>query len=72
VDVELFKETETGAVFKANGFAGTDPALSARIEIAYFNLGDKQAELAGLDAKLIEHHRMRWLVLNAGRSVVTV
>ncbi len=72
VDVELHKETETGALFKANGFAGTDPALSARVEIAYFNLGEKNAELAGLDAKLIEHHKLRWSVLNAGRSVVGV
>jgi len=69
VDVELHKLTETGATFKANGFAGTDPALQARIELAYFNLGDKQAELAGLDAKLIEHHRLRWSVLNAASPV---
>jgi len=69
VDVELHKLAETGATFKANGFAGTDPALQARIELAYFNLGEKHAELAGLDAKLIEHHRLRWSVLNAASPV---
>ncbi len=67
VDVELAKLTDTGATFKANGFAGTDPALQARIELAYFNLGDKQPELAELDGRLIAHHRQRWMVLNAGR-----
>jgi 3-hydroxyacyl-[acyl-carrier-protein] dehydratase len=69
VDVELAKKTDTGATFKANGFAGTDPALQARIELAYFNLGEKQPELGELDARLIEHHRLRWSVLTAGRSV---
>jgi 3-hydroxyacyl-[acyl-carrier-protein] dehydratase len=68
VDVELAKLTETGATFKANGFAGADPALQARVELSYFNLGDKQPELAELDGRLIEHHRMRWTVLNAGRT----
>lgn len=72
VDVELHKMTDTGATFKANGFAGTDSALQARVELAYFNLGDKQVELADLDAKLIVHHRLRWSVLNANRSAVTV
>lgn len=68
VDVEFAKLTETGATFKANGFAGTDPALQARLELAYFNLGDKQPELAELDGRLIEHHRQRWSVLNAAKS----
>ena len=67
VDVELAKLTDTGATFKANGFAGTDPALQARVELAYFNLGDKHPELAELDGRLIAHHRQRWTVLNAGR-----
>ncbi len=69
VDVELAKVTETGATFKANGFAGTDPALQARLELAYFNLGDKQPELAELDGRLIAHHRQRWSVLTAGQAV---
>jgi len=68
VDVEFAKLTETGATFKASGFAGTDPALQARIELAYFNLGDKQPELAELDGRLIGHHRQRWSVLNAGKA----
>jgi 3-hydroxyacyl-[acyl-carrier-protein] dehydratase len=69
VDVELQKPTQTGAVFKATGFTGNDQALQAKVELAYFNLGDRQPELAGLDAKLKEHHRLRWAVLNATAAV---
>ena len=63
VDVELFKTTDSGATFKAAGSVGDAQALSARIELAYFNLAEKQPELAGVDAKLIEHHKARWSVL---------
>src|SRR4051794_2073900 len=57
VEVELIKPTDTGASFKAAGTVGAAQAVSARIELAYFNLADKQPELASLDARLIEHHR---------------
>jgi 3-hydroxyacyl-[acyl-carrier-protein] dehydratase len=61
VEVEFMKETEAGASFKAGGTVnGAATAVAARIEIAYFNLGDKQPQLAELDARLIEHHRRRW------------
>jgi len=65
VDVELSKETAAGASFKATGYVGNDVAVQARIEIAYFNLGDKQPGLAELDARLTEHNRQRWMILNA-------
>ena len=65
VDVELNKETEAGASFKATGYVGNDVAVQARIEIAYFNLGDKQPGLAELDARITEHNRQRWMILNA-------
>ena len=61
VEVEFLKETEAGANFKASGTVnGGTTAVAARLEIAYFNLGDKQPALAELDARLIEHHRRRW------------
>lgn len=66
VDVEWLKATEAGAVFKATGIVGSDQALTARVELAYFNLGEKQPKLAELDARLIEHHRHRWQVLQQG------
>lgn len=60
VEVEFFKETPTGATFKATGTVNGNTAVAARIELAYFNLGEKNPDLAALDARLIEHHRRRW------------
>jgi 3-hydroxyacyl-[acyl-carrier-protein] dehydratase len=62
VEVEFLKQTEAGAGFKAMGTVNGGPnvAVAARIELAYFNLADKQPQLAELDARLIEHHRRRW------------
>jgi 3-hydroxyacyl-[acyl-carrier-protein] dehydratase len=70
VEVEFNKPTEAGASFKASGFVGESQALSARLELAYFNLGDKQPELAALDARLTEHNKTRWSVLHHGKVSV--
>jgi 3-hydroxyacyl-[acyl-carrier-protein] dehydratase len=76
VDVELLKQTEGGATFKAVGTvcsaAGEAQALSARVELAYFNLADRQPELAAIDQRLIEHHRQRWGLLAQGISQQSV
>jgi 3-hydroxyacyl-[acyl-carrier-protein] dehydratase len=66
VEVEFFKPSDAGAVFKAAGYVEQAQAVSARIEMSYFNLADKQPELTGIDARLIEHNKARWNVLNAG------
>jgi 3-hydroxyacyl-[acyl-carrier-protein] dehydratase len=60
VEVELVKASEGGGSFKATGTVGDAQALGARIEIAYFDLGEKRPELAELDARLKEHNRRRW------------
>jgi 3-hydroxyacyl-[acyl-carrier-protein] dehydratase len=65
VDVEFLKETEAGASFKAVGSVNGAQSLSARIELAYFNLAMKQPELADVDRRLIEHTKNRWAVLTA-------
>ena len=70
VEIDLMKETDGGASFKAAGSVNETPALSARVELAYFNLADKQPELANLDARLSEHNRARWNVLHHGRVAV--
>ena len=79
VEVELNKTTDTGATFKAvgtigdgNGNGSSAVALQARIELAYFNLGDKQPALAELDRQLREHNRRRWAVLRAQSAEVAV
>ena len=69
VDVEYLKETEAGASFKAGGTVNGNVAVTARIELAYFNLGDKQPQLSELDARLIEHHRRRWELIAPREAV---
>ena len=72
VEVEFLKQTESGASFRASGSVNDAQALSARIEIAYFNLADRQPELAALDERLTEHNKARWSVLHSGRVNQTV
>jgi 3-hydroxyacyl-[acyl-carrier-protein] dehydratase len=66
VEVELAKQTDGGATFKAAGTVGDAQALTARLELAYFDLGEKQPELNEIDARLKEHTRQRWAVLRQG------
>lgn len=69
IEVELLKLTEVGGTFKAAGFVDNAQALSARLELAYFNLAQKQPELAEIDARLRDHNRRRWMLIapaNAG------
>jgi 3-hydroxyacyl-[acyl-carrier-protein] dehydratase len=71
VEVDFLKQTDAGgATFKATGSVNETSALSARIELAYFNLADKQPELANLDHRLSEHNKARWTVLHHGRVAV--
>lgn len=74
VDVEYLKDTPAGAQFKATGFVGPNQAISARIELAYFNLVDKQAASAAVDAQLKAHTQARWdiLKLTLGQTATAV
>ena len=77
VEVELNKPTDAGATFKATGTVGDGSggaavAVQARIELAYFNLGDKQPALAELDRQLTEHNRRRWAVLQAQSGEMSI
>ena len=73
VEVELNKETAGGgATFKASGMVGQAQALSARLELAYFNLADKQPELAAIDERLRQHNRRRWDLIAPSASSVAL
>ena len=74
LEVEFTKPTPGGAVFSGVGTVSSDgaaplQAVSARIELAYFNLSDKHSadspagNWADVDRRLIEHHRARWAVI---------
>ena len=70
VEVDFMKDTGAGATFKAVGSVNGAQALSARVEVAYFNLGDKRPDLAELDARMTEHNKARWNVLHHVNVVV--
>jgi 3-hydroxyacyl-[acyl-carrier-protein] dehydratase len=63
VEVHWQKDSNDGATFKAVGSVGDAQSLSARVELAYFNLADKNPNLAEIDSRLREHNRRRWELL---------
>jgi 3-hydroxyacyl-[acyl-carrier-protein] dehydratase len=68
MEVEHLKPTDSGAAFKATGYvvdaAGqSTQAVQIRLELASFNLADKNPELADLDGRLRENNRRRWELL---------
>ena len=66
LEVELLKTLDTGgATFKVTGYVNDTTAVQARIELAAFNLADKQPALANLDDKLRAHTKSRFEVLTA-------
>jgi 3-hydroxyacyl-[acyl-carrier-protein] dehydratase len=77
VEVEFLKDTESGASFKAVGMvfaagAGSgEQSLSAKLELAYFNLADKNpgvpdpAWFIATDTRLKAHTQKRWTALTA-------
>lgn len=70
VEVDLAKTTDVGASFKAAGYVADALAVQARVELVYFNLAERQPELAGLDERLTQHNRARWAVLQAQSEVL--
>lgn len=68
MEVDWLKPTDTGATFKAtgsviSGAGAVTPAVQIRLELACFNLAEKNPELANLDDRLREHTRRRWETL---------
>jgi 3-hydroxyacyl-[acyl-carrier-protein] dehydratase len=63
VEVELSKLTDRGGTFKAAGYLENEQALSARLELSYFNLAERQPDLASADELLRKHNRGRWALL---------
>jgi 3-hydroxyacyl-[acyl-carrier-protein] dehydratase len=63
VEVDLIKSAQGTGSFKAVGMTGDRQAVQMRVELAYFNLADKNPELAELDARITDHNRRRWELL---------
>ena len=66
LEIDFLKPPDTGgATFKVTGQVNNTTAVQARIELAAFNLADKQPALANLDDKLRAHTKSRFDVLTA-------
>ena len=57
VEVELAKETDAGASFKAAGYVGDAQAVQARVELAYFNLADRSRSWPSSTSGCAQHNR---------------
>lgn len=79
VEVKWNDATATGAVFDALATVGPSEAsgaaaataVKARLELAYFNLADKQSGLAEIDARLRQHNRDRWALIAPAQAATT-
>jgi 3-hydroxyacyl-[acyl-carrier-protein] dehydratase len=69
VEIEFIKLTGSGAAFKASSTVNGDAAISGRIEIAYFDLGDRTG-LRDVDERIKAHERARWDVLRIHSPVL--
>ncbi|HRK31687.1 MAG TPA: hypothetical protein PLD59_11465 [Tepidisphaeraceae bacterium] len=63
LEVEFVKDTETGALFRAAGSVGASQALAARLELAYFDLAEKNPDLIRFDEKMRRHTSERFQLL---------
>jgi 3-hydroxyacyl-[acyl-carrier-protein] dehydratase len=70
VEVELAKLTDGGGTFKASGTVNGAVAVAGRLEMAYFNLAQRQPGMEEIDRRLIEHNRRRWNVLTQGKILL--
>jgi 3-hydroxyacyl-[acyl-carrier-protein] dehydratase len=65
MSVQFLKTTDCGASFKAVGTVREQTAVQMRLELAYFNLSEKNPALAEIDGRIVEENRRRWEVLTA-------
>lgn len=68
IEVDWLKPTDAGAAFKVTGHVVWPGGHSAqtvalRLELACFNLADKNPDLAAIDQRVKDHTRQRWELL---------
>jgi len=64
--VELTEETGELAVFKGKGDVAGTATVSAKFTLARSNLRDKDPAWQGVDTRIVQHLRDRYLVLRPG------
>lgn len=64
IEAEHLKDSPAGATFKVQGTVGlgeaAKTAFTARLELSYFSLAEKNPALSHLDADLLSHAKKRW------------
>ena len=65
IEVEFLKDTAAGGLFKATSTVNGAPAISGRLELAYFDLLDKDPSFGDIDAKIKQVTLARWAALTA-------
>jgi 3-hydroxyacyl-[acyl-carrier-protein] dehydratase len=64
VEIDAVKFEDQGGTFKASGTVNGQVAVSARLEMSYFNVGSFRSEDDGrVDRQLTDHNQFRWAVL---------
>jgi 3-hydroxyacyl-[acyl-carrier-protein] dehydratase len=63
IEVDFMKDTESGALFRASGTVGAAQAVAARLELAYFDLAEKNPDLIRFDAKMLRHTKEQFQLL---------
>ena len=75
IEVQAIQTTDAGGSFKAAATVNGKNAIWGRIELAYFNLADRQPAIdPAIDRQMGEHNRQRWLLLTpptAGQPLET-
>jgi 3-hydroxyacyl-[acyl-carrier-protein] dehydratase len=73
IEVEAIEITGEGGSFKASATVNQKNAIWGRIELAYFNLSERQPGIEpAIDRQLREYNRQRWMLLTqptAGQPV---
>lgn len=70
VEVDFLKDTDVGgATFKATSTVNGAPAISGRLELAYFDLIEKDPSFTDIDPKIKAVTRARWAALTAHGTI---
>jgi len=63
IAVELVERSDGTAVFKGKGEVEGTAAVSAKLTLGHYNLGDRQAALRPTDDQIVQHLRRQCLLL---------
>jgi 3-hydroxyacyl-[acyl-carrier-protein] dehydratase len=71
ITVELVERDTQAAVFKGKGEVDGNTAVSARLTLGHYNLGDRHPALRPTDEQIVQHLRRQSLLLRGELSPVS-